>query len=160
MEMNLIYQQAHRASWTGIDLDERIGMASLAAVEAEQKYDPSRGRLSTLIVTSILNRFRSEVDRGRTRMKYDGVQASCLEPSQIPAADVPDPERQTIFRDALSKLPPDAQRLVNIALHTPKEAVKARNGNVLAEIRKKLKACGWTDYRFQNAVKAVREVLR
>ena len=158
MEMNLIYKEAHRGCWTGLPLDERIGIASLAACEAEKHFDPSRGRYSTLAVTSIRNAFASELAKEKTRMKYDGVQASCLEPSQIPAANCPDPERQAIFRDALAKLPADAKLLANLALHTPK-AVVANGENVLKGLEKELADRGWTSYRFNQARAAIRTIL-
>jgi len=158
MEMNLIYKEAHRARWTGLELADRIGIASLMAVEAERNWDPSRGKLSTATVHYIRNEFINQAARTKTRMKYDGVQASCLLPSQIPAADTPDPERQTIFRDQIARLPEDSQLLVNIALHTPREVRGSKN--VLKAIGKMIKTNrGWSEARFQKAVNQVRQIL-
>lgn len=158
MEMGLILREARRAGWTGLDWDERVGMASLAACEAENAYDSNRGALSTLIVNSIRNSFRDYQRKEQTRFKYDGVQASCLQPSQIPAADTPDPERRAIFIDSLTKLPKDGQRLATMALAAP--YMPGRDGrNVLRVLQDTLHDEGWSRPRFQQAVRDVREVL-
>jgi hypothetical protein len=160
MEMNLIYKEVHRARWTGMDFDERLGIASLAAVEAERRWNPNRGQLSTLIVHAIRNTFKTEMAKYKTRMKYDGIQASCLEPSQIPAADSSNPERQAIFRDQIAKLPEDSRLLANLALHTPRKVAQGHDGNVLRGLQRQLRQDrGWTTYRFRKACEQVRDLL-
>jgi len=152
---NLIYKEAHRARWTGIDFDDRLGMAALAAVEAQAKHDPNRGAVTTAATIYIRNQFKNEVAKHQTRMKYDGVQVSVLLESQIPACEhTPDPERQVIFRDQLEHLGDDAKQLVNLALHTPKCATG--KGNVLGAIQRHL---GWNNYRFQKACTEIRDIL-
>lgn len=158
--MKLIHKEAWRAGWTGIEFDERVGMGALAAVEAERKHDPDRGMLSTLVVTSIRNAYKGEVAKHRTRMKYDGIQASILLPNQIPAADTPDPERQAIFRDSLEKLPEDGRHLVNLALHTPKGVRLQKDKNVLKALQDHLQQVeGWAPWRIAAATAAVRGAL-
>lgn len=152
---NLIYKEAHRARWTGIDFDDRVGIAALAAVEAQANHNPDRGAVTTLATCYIRNQFKNEVAKHQTRMKYDGVQVSTLLESQIPACEhTPDPERQTIFRDLLAKLGEDAKQVVNLALHTPKCA--KGKANVLGAIQQHL--C-WNNYRFQKACNEIRGIL-
>jgi len=156
IDMKLIYSEAHKARWTGIDYDERLGMASLAAVEAEKNWNPEKGALSTLIVTYIRNAFRSEVSRHQTRMKYDGIQASILTEDQIPEADSPNAERALIFRDQLARLPEDGKVLAALALRAPRGI--RRGKNVLSGIQSHLRENhGWTNHRFQTACTQIRE---
>lgn len=152
--MKLIYKEAHGARWTGLPWDERLGMASLAAVEAASIHDPEKGRYSTIATTFIRNKFRSEVTRTKVRMKYDGVQASILTESQIPAAKLPDTEEQTIFRDMLEKLSDDGRELADHALHPSKSVVAA--GVTLKSLREHM---SWDKPRFDAAVAEIRNIL-
>lgn len=160
-DMKLIYREAHRASWTGLEFDERVGIASLAYAEALRNHDADRGRLSTLAVTYIQNAFRSELAKLKTRYKYDGIQASTLLPSQIPACTkTPDPEQTCIFRDQLNKLEGDAGTLATLALHTPKRVANKTvggDGNILRNLQQHL---GWNNNRFYKAAGAVRAILQ
>ena len=152
--MKLIYKEAHGARWTGLPYDERLGIASLAAVEAEAVHDPERGKFSTLATTYIRNRFRTEVTKHGIRMKYDGVQVSCLLPSQIPAAKLPGAEETIIFRDQLEKLSDDGRALANHALHPSKEVVQQKV--TLKSLRDFL---GWDTVRFNSAVAEIRSIF-
>lgn len=152
--MKLIYKEAHAARWTGLPYDDRLGMASLAAVEAAAVHDPDKGTYSTVATTFIRNKFRSEVTRQKVRMKYDGVQVSILTESQIPAAKLPDTERTTIFRDMLDKLSPDGKELADHALHPSKGVVAA--GVTLKSLREFME---WDASRFNVAVAEIRDIL-
>jgi len=155
--IKLIYKEAHRAAWTKLPWDDRLGIASLAAVEAEQHFDPARGALSTLLVTAIRNALQNEVSKNRTRHKYDGVQVSCLLESQIPADHhIPCPERQAIFRDELEHLGEDAKAVVNLALHTPPATRNKKPINILKGIQDRL---GWPPHRFYSAVNEVKAIF-
>lgn len=152
--MKLIYKEAHNAKWTGLPWDERLGMTSLAAVEAANIHDPEKGKYSTIATTFIRNKFRSEVTRTKVRMKYDGVQASILTEDQIPAAKLPDTERTAIFKDMLEKLSDDGKELADHALHPSKSVVAA--GVTLKSLREFME---WDTMRFSAAVAEIRNIL-
>ena len=157
VEMKLIYSEAHKARWSGLEFEERMGIASLAAVQAERSWDPDRGQLSTLTVTAIRNAIRNAAAENLRRMTYDGIHVSTLLPSQIPPADSPNPERQAIFRDGLAKLPRDAKLLANLALHTPKAGKEGGDKNVLRSLKEHLrKNEGWGERKFRRNCERVR----
>lgn len=141
--------------WTGIPYDERLGIASLAAVQAAKRHDPEQGRFSTLATTFIRNSYISEVRKHQTRMKYDGVQVSILTEDQIPAdQNTPDIERAVIFKDALSKISEDAQTLANHALHPRKSMID--QGVTKKALQNFL---GWNSARFNAAVSEIKSIF-
>ena len=164
MELRLIYKEAHRARATGLEFADRVCVAALAALEAEKAYDESKGAaLNTLIVTYIRTALRRETRKYMHRVKYDGVQVSCLTKKQLRVpANVPNPEQQAIFRDSLEKLPKDAKTLVNLALHTPRAHVEGPRPqvNVLSTIRQQLLRQGWTTRRWLRALSDVKAILK
>jgi hypothetical protein len=154
IELGLIHKEARSSQWSGIEYAERIGIASLAAVEAERNWNPDRGQLSTVTTTYIRNALRNEAAKHKTRMKYDGVQVSCLLPSQIPAATLPETESVVVFRDQLTKLPTDARIVASMLLRSKDTKHALRDTKAL------LKNKGWSVRRVQSAVNEVREVLK
>ena len=150
---NLLHSVARSPQWAGIEYDERIGIAGLAAVEAENDWDPDRGQFSTIAVTYIRNALKNEVAKHQTRMKYDGVQVSCLLPSQIPAADMPNAERTVMFHDEIAKLPTDARIMAAMLLNS--SAIKS----TLKETKKKLRIAGWSARKVQKACDEIRSLL-
>jgi hypothetical protein len=150
---NLLHSVARSPQWAGIEYDERIGIAGLAAVEAERNWNPNRGQFSTVAITYIRNALKNETAKHQTRMKYDGVQVSCLLPSQIPAAEMPDVERTVMFRDKIAKLPPDAKVVAAMLLNAT--ATK----HSLQDAKRKLRAAGWSVRKVQKACNEVRALL-
>jgi len=150
---NLLHSVANSPQWAGIEYDERIGIAGLAAAEAERNWNPDRGQFSTIAVTYIRNALKNEVSKHRTRMKYDGMQVSCLMPSQIPAANTPDVERTVILRDNIAKLPQDARQMAMMLL-------KSNGGkSALKEAKAQFRATGWSVRRVQKACNEIRALL-
>ncbi len=116
--MPLVYKEAKRAGWTGLPFESRLSIASLKAVEANNDWVPEFGALTTITTHYIRNAFINLNSKEKTRQKYDGIQASALLPSQIPAADSPNAERAVVFFDNLNHISNDAKFLVNKILHT------------------------------------------
>lgn len=154
IELGLIHKEARSSQWSGIEYEDRIGIGCLAAVEAERNWNPDRGQLSTVATTYIRNALRNEAAKHKTRMKYDGVQVSCLLPSQIPAAALPETEKVVVFKDQLAKLPTDAKIVANVLLQSKDTKHALRNTKDV------LRNKGWSVRRVQNAVNQVRSVLK
>ncbi len=70
----LIYQKAWQYHQkTGIEFDELVGVANLAYAKALNKFDPDRGKFSTLLWHSIVNAFKSYM---KNHFRYE--QTRCL----------------------------------------------------------------------------------
>lgn len=154
IEMPLVYSEAKRASWTRLPFESRLAIASLKAVEANQAWIPELGKLSTITTHYIRNAFANCHAKEKTRQKYDGIQASTLLPSQIPAADTPNAERAVVFFDSLNHLSEDAQFIVNKILNTD-EIKDLRLKSIQTHM---IAVCGWTQRQWVVACNEIKSL--
>lgn len=158
---NLVYRLALNAEWTEIEKEERIGMAWVWATEIyTNNFDPSKGKLSTILTIAIRNKFIKEWEKlNPRRQKTTNMEE--FEFTQLECLQAIDPERRSILIDGLSRLSKDAKTVVWLLLHPAKKVVqkikvRKNDGMLVKFISDDL---GWTDYRFRKAMDEIKEVI-
>ena len=158
---NLVYKLAQNAEWTKTELDERIGMAWLWAVDIYlNHFDPEKGKLSTILTLAIRNKFIKEWEKlDPKRQKTTNVEDSLIDLFRCERAI--DPEKRSLLIDGLSRLSKDAKTVVWRLLHPTKGVVKKirarKNDSLLVKFVSD--DLGWTDYRFRKAMDEIKEVI-
>lgn len=159
----LAYSQAKKWGNIGEELEDRIQIAYEAIIKAEKAYKPESGlKFSTLACTYIRMEFMQYWKEWKARMAVDGVQASILLESQIPADDKNiSAERLTIFQDNLNRLPKKEKLLIDTILNTdiPKEAVSMPAIRSIIKERLKENGRGWNDRMFAYTCQSAKEHL-
>lgn len=142
---------------TGLSVDELMAEGRLYFTKALSKWDPSRGKFSTLLVwylrSEMINWAKGEAKR-RAEIPTD--------PDLLEVAGGDMTVRSILFREELQLLGHDAQIVARIVYTTPTEIVNAvrryGDGSILTHITRWLKKQGWKEPRILAAYDELREL--
>jgi len=164
---NLIYHTVHDylKSHSG-DFEELVAEANLVFVKVYEVFDPSKGALSTLLVSSIWRRF---IDIGRKKSNEKSVWSvsSNVDRGNGTLEDGLADHRvgEFNFIEFATGLTEDAKLVMKLALESPEELAKEAIGkgdaprNWRSSIRWHLYNLGWSVDRVASSFEEVRMAL-
>lgn len=135
---------------TGLPLEELMAEGRLYFAKALKKWNPERGKFSTVLVwylrTELINWAQVE---GRRTFEV------LSDPTTMESVGIDYTVRTVLLNDALKRLSDDAQSVARIIFTTPREISNALrtsgDGSALKQVSGWLRRQGWNDTRIVDA---------
>lgn len=139
------------AATTGLPVEELAAEGRVYFTKALKKWDPSRGKFSTVLVwylkTEMINwAQKAGKQRAEVATEPEWFEGVCAEDMAV---------RRVLFRDALSHLSEDGKMVARVVFSLPGEIADALrtsgDATILTQISRWLRKQGWKDARISRA---------
>ena len=136
-----------------LEFDELMGQAHLAFCIARDKWNPPRGKFSTIFTWWC----RDQMGKAGRMLNHLPLDEALNE------HDGTSPQASLEFQERLRSLGKEARAVVNMVLNSPHELAnftfRTSVKPSITTVRAYFRACGWTTYKVEKAFKEIRTML-